>query len=207
VTAKFSRVFLLSPARIGGRRSDTLLRDEAQFELAVRLRQGAATIAEIYAFISGLYFRGKVAYAEAFGASPEGVPPAVAIVPGEGLVPLNTIYNHQQLQAIGRVSIEDTDRFTQPLLRDASKLDSLAGPDCRYVLLGSIATEKYTSPLLSLFGERLIFPSEFVGRGDMSRGGLMLRCAYEGQELTYVPVEGAIRRGKRPPKLEPLRNR
>jgi hypothetical protein len=203
----FPRVFLLSPARIGGRRSEALLREEAGFELAARLREGSATIGEIYAFISGLYFRGKVAYAGAFAAAPQGVPPAMAIVPGHGLVPLSTPYNREEVLAMGQVRIEDSGNFNRTLVRDASKLNTLAGPACRYVLLGSIATEKYASPLLSVFGDRLIFPSEFVGRGDMSRGGLMLRCAGEGAELTYVPVEGAIRRGKRPPRLKPLRRR
>ena len=45
------------------------------------------------------------------------------------------------------------------------------------VLLGSIATAKYVEPLLGIFAQRLMFPSSFVGRGDMSRGGLMLRSA------------------------------
>ena len=69
------------------------------------------------------------------------------------------------------------------------------------VLLGSIATGKYADALLEVFGERLLFPSDFVGRGDMSRGGLMLRRVQDGQELPYIPVNGAVRRGKRPPKL------
>jgi hypothetical protein len=34
---------------------------------------------------------------------------------------------------------------------------------------------------------------------------LMLRCVEAGQELTYVPIAGATRRGKRPPKLEPVK--
>jgi predicted kinase len=75
------------------------------------------------------------------------------------------------------------------------------GADCEVVLLGSVATPKYVEPLLEIFGERLMFPQEFVGRGDMSRGGLMLRCASEMRELTYVPVAGAVRHGARPPKL------
>jgi hypothetical protein len=64
-----------------------------------------------------------------------------------------------------------------------------------------VATPKYVEPLLEIFGERLLFPREFVGRGDMSRGGLMLRYASELKELTYVPVVGAVRHGTRPPKL------
>ena len=51
------------------------------------------------------------------------------------------------------------------------------------------------------FGERLVFPECFVGRGDMSRGGVMLRAAESGKELAYVSVSGATRKGTRPPKL------
>ena len=70
------------------------------------------------------------------------------------------------------------------------------------VLLGSIATGKYVDALLDALGPRLLFPTDFVGRGDMSRGGLLLRSAREGRELDYIPVAGALRRGKRPPKLD-----
>ena len=69
------------------------------------------------------------------------------------------------------------------------------------VLLGSIATSKYVEPLLKTFDQRLLFPSTFVGRGDMSRGGLMLRSVREAVELAYEPVCSAIRHGPRPPKL------
>jgi len=185
-----------------------LMREEAEFDLAIRLRQGKATVAEIYAFISGLYFRGKLAYVEMFGAAPEGVLPAAVIVPGAGLVPPDTILSYDQLQAIANVPVEaGNEAFTRPLLRDATRLNEHAGSVCRYILLGSIATEKYTRPLLEAFGERLLFPAEFVGRGDMSRGGLMLRRARTLEELSYVPVEGGARRGRRPPKLEPWNKR
>jgi hypothetical protein len=69
------------------------------------------------------------------------------------------------------------------------------------VLLGSVANAKYTTPLLEVFAERLRFPSDFVGRGDMSRGGLMLRRVRENLELPYAPVSGSILHGKRPSKL------
>jgi hypothetical protein len=72
------------------------------------------------------------------------------------------------------------------------------------VLLGSIATAKYVEPLLKIFNQRLLFPSAFVGRGDMSRGGLMLRSAREAVELSYEPVCSATRHGPRPPKLPKL---
>jgi len=199
-------VVLVSPARIGGPRSSLLLRPEADFALAQRLRDRKATLGEAYAFISGLYFRGKLAYAEAFAAPPAGLPPALIIVPGLGLISPGTMIDVEQLGRIGEISIEHKNRaYRDPLLRDARLLDQNAGPACRYLLLGSIATEKYSEPLLEVFGDRLLFPVEFVGRGDMSRGGLMLRRASSGDELSYVSLRGAIRRGRRPPKLDPWR--
>jgi hypothetical protein len=185
-----------------------LLREQAEFDLAVRLRNGTATIGEVYAFISGLYFRGKLAYSKAFGAAPRGIPPAMVIVPGMGLAEPDTVLTPDQLRSIGRVPVEAQNiAYSAPFVRDAMLLDQRAGPGCRYVLLGSIATEKYARPLLDVFGERLLFPAAFVGRGDMSRGGLMLRCARAAEELSYVTIHGAVRRGSRPPKLTPLRKR
>jgi hypothetical protein len=71
------------------------------------------------------------------------------------------------------------------------------------VLLGSVATGKYVDVLLEFMGERLLFPREFVGRGDMSRGALLLRAVREGKELAYEPVAGAIRHGRRAAKVGP----
>jgi hypothetical protein len=59
--------------------------------------------------------------------------------------------------------------------------------------------------LQGIFGARLLFPADFVGRGDMSRGGLMLRSVSSAEELRYIPVAGAVRHGARPPKLVPLK--
>jgi len=185
-----------------------LMREQAEFDLAVRLRRGEATISEIYAFISGLYFRGKLAYANVFGAAPEGIPPAMVIVPGLGLVRPDTAADHGQLRAMENIPIDvNNPSFSAPFLRDAVHLNQQAGPDCRFVLLGSIASDKYTRTLLDVFGERLLFPADFIGRGDMSRGGLMLRCAQSAEELSYIAVQGAVRRGRRPAKLEPLKKK
>jgi hypothetical protein len=98
-------------------------------------------------------------------------------------------------------------RYREPLVRDARALAGRLPPGSRIVLLGSIATGKYVDPLLEVFGSDLLFPEKFVGRGDMSRGGLMLRCAESRLELDYVAVASAIRRGTRPPKLSPLKAR
>jgi hypothetical protein len=180
-----------------------LLREQAEFELAARLREGKASIGEAYAFISGLYFRGKLAYVAAFASPPPGQPAALVIVPGLGLLPPETPINHERLKCTGATELSERNQaFREPLLRDAQLLNQRAGPDCQYVLLGSVATEKYTEPLLTVFEDRLHFPSEFIGRGDMSRGGLMLRRGLSGEEFTYERLMGATRRGQRPPKLE-----
>ena len=71
------------------------------------------------------------------------------------------------------------------------------------MLLGSVASAKYADLLAPVLGARLLFPSDFVGRGDMSRGGLMLRCVAEGRELPYVRLVGAQRHGPRPARLSP----
>jgi hypothetical protein len=198
-----NRIFLLSPAKAGGPRFEMLLREQAAFDLAVRLREGAAVVGEVYSFISGLYFRGKMAYTEAFRAAPSGIPSALVIVPGVGLVPPDTPVTVQQLRAIADIPVDESNHtYRDALLRAARLLDQHAGPACQYVLLGSVASGKYTGPLLEIFGERLVFPVDFVGRGDMSRGGLMLRCVRLGVELSYTPVKGAVRHGARPPRLE-----
>lgn len=180
-----------------------LIREQADFDLAKRLRSGQATIGEIYSFISGLYFRGKMAYAEAFHAGPPGVPAALVIVPGAGLIPPETLVDEEQLRAIAEIPVDEANpNFRRPLIEAAKLVDQHAEGICSYVLLGSVASGKYTTPLLEVFGERLLFPADFVGRGDMSRGGLMLRQARSGVELTYMPVRGASLRGVRPPRLE-----
>jgi hypothetical protein len=196
------RIFLLSPASSNGERAKMTLRDEASFDLAVRLRQGGAPIGEVFSFISGLYFRGKLAYSEKFASPPGDLPGALAITADRGLVPLHTKIKTGDLRSSAEVAIDLTEpRFVRPFERDARRLAQEAGPECDIILLGSVATAKYVDPLLGIFGDRLLFPAEFAGRGDMSRGGLMLRCARDGVELIYVAVRGASRHGPRPPKL------
>jgi hypothetical protein len=105
-----------------------LMREQAEFDLALRLRNGTAAIGEIYAFISGLYFRGKLAYTGVFGAAPSGVPPAMVIVPGMGLVPPGTILSYDQLQSIANVPVDaDNPAYREPFLRDVALLDQQAG--------------------------------------------------------------------------------
>jgi hypothetical protein len=200
------RIFLLSPAFAGGKRGQLVMRDAASFPLARRLREpGGAPLGELFSFLSGLYFRGKMAYVRRFSAPPPGLPGALVITPTRGLVTPDSTVDVALLQefAAGSIDLGDA-RYRSQLETHACALAE-ACPDAPMVLLGSIASGKYVEVLGEIFGERLVFPAAFVGRGDMSRGGLMLRAAESGEELEYLPVLGARRHGARPPKLEPRR--
>jgi hypothetical protein len=199
-------MFLLSPANTSALRGQLLLKKNSQFELAHRIRRQGAPLGESFSFISSLYFRGKLAYAKAFGNSPPGMPPMLALTTSRGLLSPETTITMDELIEMSGVPIDLGDsRYREPLVRDARALADQLPPGSKIVLLGSIATGKYVDPLLEVFGPNLLFPEKFVGRGDMSRGGLMLRCAESRLELDYVPVASAIRRGTRPPKLSPLK--
>lgn len=202
-----SRIFLLSPAYAGGQRAQMIMNERAQFDLARRLRSDdRPTLGEVFTFLSGLYFRGKLAYANVFARPAPRTSGVLVITPNRGLVPAASPIGIEDLRDFGTVDIDEDDpRYRGPLERDVKKLARKLTADCEVVLLGSVATGKYVDILLTHFGKRLRFPAEFVGRGDMSRGGLLLRSAVDGIELDYVSVAGAVRKGKRPPKLEPRR--
>lgn len=195
-------VFLLSPAYCGGRRAQSMLRPGATLDIAKRLQSGTLTLGDAFSFCSGLYFRGKITYARAFAPHATFV-----ITPTRGLQPADTIVTADLIREFASVDIsEDDARYRGPLERDlhrlAARLDEER--DARVVLLGSVATGKYVDVLVQRLGARLHFPPSFIGRGDMSRGGLLLRHAASGVELDYVPLESHTKRhGPRPPKLDP----
>lgn len=199
------RVFLLSPADCSGKRARLLRKPDSDLELARRLREGeGAELGEVFSFVSSLYFRGKLAYARAFARPPRTLDGIHVITQGDGLRVPATRTHLQDLQRLAGVPIDPEDeRYRAPLLRD---LRSLAPrwADADVVLLGSIASEKYVELLTSVLGRRLRFPVDFIGRGDMSRGGLLLRSARDGRELRYEVLLGAPRRGPRPARLPPL---
>jgi hypothetical protein len=189
-----------------------VMSERATFELAVQLRTSAgAPLGELFAFMSGLYFRGKLAYARAFARPPDPASPisgagSFVITPNAGLRSIDTPVTLGALRSFAGVDIAaDNPKYRRPLETSARAIAEDAGADCAVVLLGSIASPKYVDVLVDIFGPRLLFPADFVGRGDMSRGGLMLRAVSASEELAYVPVAGAVRRGARPPKLAPLK--
>jgi hypothetical protein len=198
-------VFLLSPARCSGKRCEQLLDRRASFELALRTRGAGAPLGEVMSFLSALYFRGKLTYARRFATPPEGCPGVFVITPNRGLLAPETTLTGGDVRAFARVPIDaDEPRYTRPLRDVARNLRTRLPQGAEIVLLGSIATPKYVDVLLAAFGPALLFPGDFVGRGDMSRGGLLLRAARTGVELDYRPIDGSERRGRRAAKLPPL---
>lgn len=180
------------------------MREGAAFPLAERLRDGGAPVSDVFAHLSALYFRGKVAYVNAFGSAPRGLAPGYVITSSRGLIPLDSVIRLSDLHEFAAVPIgADSAQYLGALEHTAERVAGSIGRRAPVILLGSIATGKYIDTLVRVFGRRLRFPATFIGRGDMSRGGLMLRCAESGEELEYVPVDGRERRGSRPARLTP----
>jgi hypothetical protein len=182
-----NRVFILSPADCNGLRAQWVLRKNSRLELAQRLRGGGAPLGEVFSFLSALYFRGKLAYASAFAQPPVNCAGILIITPSAGLLPHDTLIRHPRLRGFSRVPIHLKSKlYRSALRRTASRLAREITPDCEVILLGSIASRKYLDILAPIFGSRLRFPAEFIGLGDMSRGGLLLRCVRENRELIYT---------------------
>jgi hypothetical protein len=173
-------IFLLSPAFCGGRRAGILLNTKSEAVTARQFRTGEMSLGRAFAFMSGLYFRGKLAYAERFGE-------AFVITPTRGLQRPSLPFNLALLRefAVGDVHLGNP-VYRRALERDVKTLASRLDAGAQVVLLGSVASGKYVDVLLPILGDRLRYPTSFIGRGDMSRGGLLRP------------------RGPRPPKLDPL---
>jgi hypothetical protein len=186
-----NRIFLLSPASSGGKRAALLLNDRASFDIATRVRsEEGAPLGEVFTFLSGLYFRGKLTYARAFASPPASDTSGIHLITAtDGLWSPATMVTLEDLERFATVPIDANEpRYRQPLERDAERLAGSVGEGCDVVLLGSIATRKYVDVLAPIFGDRLLFPMEFIGDGDMARGAMLLKRAASGEELTYWPV-------------------
>ena len=194
------RIFLLSPASCGGKRAALLFNDRAEFDIARRVRQQpGAPLGDVFSFLSGLYFRGKLAYAREFQNPPPRRAPGIQIItPTDGLYSPGSLVTLKDLERFAGVPIDaEESRYRYPLERDATKIAERIGPQCQVVLLGSVATGKYVDVLSPIFGTRLVFPEEFIGHGDMARGAMLLQRAAAGVELTYILVSDPSRLGTR----------
>ena len=192
------RVFLLSPASLNGVRAKQLMSPRAQFEAARLFRsEEGVPIGMAFAFMSALYFRGKIAYARHFAtpSAEPGTSGVYVVAPGFGLVEPHWTIDQERMKTMRKVPVDARKRsYRKPLERDANALAESLGPDAEVVLLGSVATGKYVDVLLPIFGDRLRFPGIFAGLGDMSRGGLMLRAVRENRELEYVTLDAPRKR-------------
>ena len=199
-------VFLLSPAYCGGRRAAIALKPGSELPLARKLADGQLDLGSAFSFFSGLYFRGKLAYARRFGtAFGLGIEPVMIITPTRGLMSPAELVTPGVIREFASVDVsEDDARYRAPLERDVATLALRLPGHARVVLLGSVASGKYVDVLRPMLGDRLCYPTSFIARGDMSRGGLLLRSVDSGDELAYEVLTAGIRpRGSRPPKLDP----
>ena len=182
------KIFLISPANLSGLRAQQLASPRAQFDAAVRFRspEGVA-IADAFAFMSALYFRGKIAYARHFADPPEGV---FVITSGFGLVPPDWPLNEERMKRMQKIDIDASARsYAKPLRDHANQLASMLAADAQVILLGSVANGKYVDVLKPILGPWLRFPRVFAGLGDMARGGLMLRAVRADKELEYATLD------------------
>ncbi|MGN6734449.1 MAG: hypothetical protein ACTHMB_21165 [Candidatus Binatia bacterium] len=189
-----SRVFILSPANCNGLRARWVLKKSSRSDLAMRLRSAGVSLGEVFTYLSALYFRGTLAYARNFAEPPSSCPGILIITPTAGLLAHDTLIRLSRLRGFGRVPIHVKNQtYRAALRRSAKDLVNQLGTECQIVLLGSVATGKYLDILGPIFGTRLRVPAEFVGLGDMARGGLLLRCVRENRQLNYVEVASVVR--------------
>jgi hypothetical protein len=181
-----SRIFLLSPANCRGTRGKQASSPRATFAVAEQLRSpDGVAIGDLFAFVSGLYFRGKLTYARRFAAPPEPGHPIVGagihvITPNAGLRPPETRVTREAFHKFSGAEVHpDNAAYRRPLEQSARALAGELCGACDVVLLGSIASPKYVDVLLAIFGDRLVFPVDFVGRGDMSRAA----CSSAGRPM------------------------
>jgi hypothetical protein len=102
------RIFLLSPARLDGKRAYLLFHPVTMFPVARALHSPAgATIGEIFTFLSGLYFRGKLAYAEAFARPPAALNTGVFVItPNRGLLSPSVRMTLNDLTRLAKTDID-----------------------------------------------------------------------------------------------------
>jgi hypothetical protein len=197
VSSHRPKVFLISPATAHGPRALSLRRPGSGSALARRLREDGVPLGEVFSFLSGLYFRGKLEYARAFAHVPrEATGDVYIITMTDGLVSPDMRISSQDLERYALCS-EGTAAAIATLTRTAHTLSQRIGGDADVVLLGSVSTGKYTDLLAPIFGDRLLFPRDVLHIGQLARGALFLRRARERHELEYMPVAEIVRAGRR----------
>ena len=99
-------------------------RRRAQFALAVALRsEDGAPLGDLFSFVSGLYFRGKLTYARRFAQPPDPSNPIVGggihvITPTAGLRSPDTLVTQSAVRAFARVDVDADNVALSPAARD-----------------------------------------------------------------------------------------
>jgi hypothetical protein len=92
--------------------------------------------AAVFSFLSGLYFRGNLLYAQAFACPPPTLPGVHVITLTDGLRLADPPVDLARLRRFARVDIQaDYARYQRPLMRDAQRLAAAIGPECEVVSL------------------------------------------------------------------------
>ncbi len=187
-----AKVFLLSPANLTGIRAKQLTSPRGQSQVAQMYRTPEGVpIALAFAFMSALYFRGKITYALHFST----IENVRVIAPGFGLVPPDWRITEERMKVLRKTEVDARKRnYRKPLERDGLALAESLHPESHVILLGSVASGKYVDILGPIFGDRLLFPAIFAGLGDMSRGGLLLRAVRANRELEYASLSAPRRK-------------
>jgi hypothetical protein len=192
-----SKVFLISPATAHGPRALSLRRPDASSVLARRLREEGVPLGDVFSFLSGLYFRGKLEYARAFAREPDEQTGGVRIITmTDGLVSPDALISRRDLDRYAECT-EGVTAALSSLKETALAFSERIGATADIILLGSVGTGKYTDLLAPIFGERLLFPRDVLHIGQLARGALFLKRARERHELEYVPVAEIARAGRR----------
>ncbi len=153
-------------------------------------------LGDVFSFLSGLYFRGKLEYARAFARAPDVHDGIHVITMTDGLVSPDARIFAGDLERYARCA-DGTAAAVAVLEQTAVRLSDRLGSETEVVLLGSVSTGKYTDLLAPIFRDRLLFPRDVLHIGQLARGALLLRHARERHELDYIPVSEIVRTGRR----------
>jgi len=94
------------------------------------------------------------------------------ITPNAGLRSPDTYVTRRAIRAFATTDVDpDNASYRRPLETSARALALEVGPDCDVVLLGSVASPKYVSVLLDIFGDRLRFLFEPSLSHSSNQGG------------------------------------
>ena len=155
------RVFLLSPARLDGARGRQLFHPVTLFPVARQLRtREGCPLGEVFRFVSGLYFRGKLAYGNAFARAPEGAAwmrgGTLVITQNRGLVPESTRVCLEHLEAFASTNIHASEAaFRRPFERDARMVAEMRRLQRRVKELEAELEQAHTADLAAVNDELL----------------------------------------------------